>query len=259
MRLDGKIGLVTAAASGMGRAGALRFAKVGASVGVVDLNGEGVESVVEEIRSAGGRAIPLVGDLRDKGFSREIVSKTAEEFGGLDFAWMHAGHPGPSKVEDMDEEAFELSFDLNLRTIAHTTAAALPLMRERGGGSLVFTSSTAGLAGSPRSPSYSMMKFGVIGWCRSLAKRVAPDGIRANVICPGGVDTPMLREFVARPDTPPPNVPVEELVAARAKLTPLHGRNAKPEEIAAAALFLISDEASYISGAALPVDGAMTA
>ena len=258
MRLENKIGLVTAAGSGMGRAGAIRFAAEGAAVGVVDLDAKAVEEVVGQITQAGGRAIPLVGDLTQRGFSRDIVAETVAAFGGVDFAWLHAGHPGPSRVEDMDEDVFELALDLNLRTIAHTTAAALPEMRKRGGGSLVYTASTAGLAGSPRSPAYSMMKFGVVGWTRSLAKRVAGEGIRANVICPGGEDTPMLREFIARFDTPQANQDKEEMVAQRATQTPL-GRNARPEEIANAALFLVSDEASFVSGAALPVDGGMTA
>jgi NAD(P)-dependent dehydrogenase (short-subunit alcohol dehydrogenase family) len=257
-RLEGKVGLITAAASGMGRAGALRFAAEGAAVGVVDIDAAGVASVVAEIEAAGGRALALPGDLTDADFSRSIVADTAAAFGGLDYVWMHAGHPGPSRVEDMDEAVLDLALDLNLRTIMHSTAAALPLMRDRGGGSLVFTASTAGIYGSPHSPAYSMMKFGVVGWCRSLAKRVAPDQIRANVICPGGVDTPMLRAFVARPDTPQANGDKEEMVAARGGKTPL-GRNARPEEISNAALFLVSDEASFISGAVLPVDGAMTA
>ena len=257
-RLAGKAGLITAAASGMGRAGALRFAAEGAAVGVVDIDARGVAAVVAEIEAAGGTALPLVGDLTDPGFSRAIVEETAAAFGGLDYVWMHAGHPGPSRVEEFDPALLELSFDLNLRTVIHTTAAALPHLRRRGGGSLTFTASTAGLAGSPHSPSYSMMKFGVVGWCRSLAKRVAPDQIRANVICPGGVDTPMLREFVARADTAQANGDKEEMVASRASRTPL-GRNARPEEIANAALFLTSDEASFISGAVLPVDGGMTA
>ncbi|OWU85929.1 hypothetical protein ATO6_03335 [Oceanicola sp. 22II-s10i] len=259
MKLKDKIGIVTAAASGMGLAGVKMFAAEGAAVGVVDIDGAGVEKAVKEIEAAGGRAIPLIGDLTDDKFSRDIVTKTVAEFGGLDFFWGHAGHPGPAMVEEMDPALLDLAIDLNLRTIVHTTAAALPEMRKRGGGSLVYTSSTAGLAGSPRSPVYSMVKFGVIGWTRSLAKRTAGDGIRANAICPGGVDTPMLRTFVARPDSPQGNQDAEALVAARAKQTPLYGRNARPEEIASTALFLISDDSSYITGAAIPVDGGMTA
>lgn len=258
MRLHQKIGVITAAASGMGRAGAIRFAQEGAAVGVVDIDEDGANEVTEAIRAAGGRAIALVGDLSDDGFSREIVEKTAAEYGGLDFAWCHAGHPGPASVEDMDMDLWDLAVDLNLRTAVQTTAAALPHMRKRGGGSLLYTSSTSGLRGSLHSPAYSAMKFGIVGWARSLATRLAPENIRANLVCPGGVDTPMLRTFLARPDSKNAGDVVEDLVVARGKSAPL-GRTGRPEEVANAALFLISDEASYVSGVALPVDGATIA
>ncbi|MWB79359.1 SDR family oxidoreductase [Pseudooceanicola sp. 216_PA32_1] len=258
MQLRDRIGIVTAGASGMGRAGVLRFAAEGAAVAVVDIDAEAVAATVKAVEAAGGTALPLVGDLTDDSFSRDIVARTVEAYGGLDFFWGHAGHPGPAAVEDMDPALLDLAIDLNLRTIVHTTAAAIPEMRKRGKGGLLYTASTAGLAGSPRSPVYSMMKFGVVGWTRSLAKRLAPDNIRCNVICPGGVDTPMLRTFLARPDAPPPNMDPDEMVAARGKQTPL-GRNCEADEIAATALFLLSDAASYITGAALPVDGGMTA
>src|SRR4051794_21735191 len=114
MRLDGKIGLVAAAASGMGRAGALRFAKEGAAVGVVDIDQAGVHAVVAEITAAGGRALGLVGDLRTDAFAREIVRRTANAFGGLDFAWNHVGHPGPAAIEGLDMADYELAMDLNL-------------------------------------------------------------------------------------------------------------------------------------------------
>src|SRR5216683_1536465 len=99
MRLQNKIGIVTAAASGMGRAGALRFAKEGAAVGVADIDQEGVDAVVREITAAGGRALALVGDLRTDDFARDIVKRTARTFGGLDFVWDHVGHPGPAAIE----------------------------------------------------------------------------------------------------------------------------------------------------------------
>jgi NAD(P)-dependent dehydrogenase (short-subunit alcohol dehydrogenase family) len=119
MRLKGKLGIVTAAASGMGRAGALRFAREGAAVAVVDVNAEGAGTVASEIRKAGGKAIELVGDLRDDAFSRGIVQRTAKEFGGLDFVWNHVGHPGPAAVEGIDLAEFERAIDLNIRTVGN--------------------------------------------------------------------------------------------------------------------------------------------
>jgi NAD(P)-dependent dehydrogenase (short-subunit alcohol dehydrogenase family) len=198
MRLKDKIGTVTAAASGMGRAGALRFAKEGAAVGVVDIDKAGVEAVVAEIKAAGGRALPIVADLTRDEDSRRIVTETAKAFGGLDFVWNHVGHPGPASVEGIDMRDFDLAVTLNLRTVLITTEAALPEMRARGGGSLLYTASTSGLMGSPFSPVYSAVKHGVVGFVRALAKRHGREKIRANAICPGSVDTPMLRVFVAR-------------------------------------------------------------
>src|SRR6267154_1793805 len=263
MRMTNKIGIVTAAASGMGRAGALRFAKEGAAVGVVDINQAGVDAVVQEIAGAGGKALGIVGDLRQDDFARDIVRRTANAFGGLDFVWNHVGHPGPASIEGIEMTDFEIAIDLNLRTVLVTTEAAIPEIRVRGGGSLLYTASTSGIQGSAFSPVYSMAKFGVVGFVRSLAKRLAGEKIRVNAICPGPIDTPMLRVFVARPDQQQAPgaegaMDKEQLIVRRAQQVPMR-RTGKPEEIANAALFLLSDEASFVSGAALPVDGAATA
>jgi len=259
MRLQNKIGIVTAAASGMGRAGALRFAKEGASVVVVDLNEAGANTVVKQITDAGGKAIALAGDLRQDAFARDIVRRAAREFGGLDFVWNHVGHPGPASIEGLDWRDFELAMDLNLRTVLVTTEAAIPELRARGGGALLYTASTSGLTGSQFSPVYNIAKFGVVGLVHGLAKRYAREKIRVNAVCPGPVDTPMLRVFVARPDSQlPPGETPETLVVRRGGQVPI-GRPAQPDEIANAALFLISDEASYVTGVALPVDGGATA
>jgi NAD(P)-dependent dehydrogenase (short-subunit alcohol dehydrogenase family) len=259
MRLQNKVGIVTAAASGMGRAGALRFAKEGASVAVVDLNEDGANAVVKQITDAGGKAIALAGDLRQDAFACDIVRRTAREFGGLDFVWNHVGHPGPASIEGIDWRDFDLAMDLNLRTVLVTTEAAIPELRARGGGALLYTASTSGLTGSQFSPVYNIAKFGVVGLVHGLAKRYAREKIRVNAVCPGPVDTPMLRVFVARPDSQlPAGETPETLVVKRGGQVPM-GRPAQPEEIANAALFLISDEASYVTGVALPVDGGATA
>jgi NAD(P)-dependent dehydrogenase (short-subunit alcohol dehydrogenase family) len=259
MRLEGKIGIVTAAASGMGRAGALRFAREGAAVGAVDIDAAGVEAVVREIAAAGGRALGIVGDLRQDAFAREVVRRTTNAFGALDFVWNHVGHPGPAALEGIDMADFEIAIDLNLRSVLVTTEASIPEIRARGGGALLYTASTSGLQGSGFSPVYSMAKFGVVGFVKALAKRLAPDKIRVNAICPGPIDTPMLRVFVARPDQQrTAGMDKEALVRERGRQVPL-GRTGRPEEIANAALFLVSDEASFVTGAALPVDGGATA
>jgi NAD(P)-dependent dehydrogenase (short-subunit alcohol dehydrogenase family) len=156
--------------------------------------------------------------------------------------------------------AFDVAITLNLRTVLIATEAAIPEIRARGGGSLLFTASTSGLVGSGFSPVYSMCKFGVVGFVKSLALRLARDGIRVNAVCPGPIDTPMLRVFVARPDQKSTvGVDPEELVRQRAHGSVPLGRTGRPEEVANAALFLLSDEASFITGAALPVDGGVTA
>jgi NAD(P)-dependent dehydrogenase (short-subunit alcohol dehydrogenase family) len=257
-RLLNKFGIVTAAASGMGRAGALRFAAEGAHVAVVDRDREAAQAVVAEIERAGGRAIAITGDLRDDEFARRTVAQAAASFGGLDFVWNHCGHPGPAAFEGMDMQVFALAMDLNVRTSAVITADAIAHMRLRGGGSFVFTSSGAGVIGSPLSPVYSAAKFAVVGMARALAKRYGRENIRCNVVCPGAVDTPMLRAFQQRPDAPKASEDVEEVIARFGRQNPM-GRNGRPEEIANAALFLISDEASYVNGAVLAVDGGMVA
>ena len=260
MRLAGKTGIVTAAASGMGRAGAVRFAREGAQVAVVDVDAVGVQRVVSEITAAGGTAHGIVADLTKDEDSRRIVWETVSRFRALDFVWNHVGHPGPAAVEGIDMGAFDLAVDLNLRTVLLTTETAIPEIRARGGGALLFTASTSGLVGSGFSPVYSMCKFGVVGFVKSLALRLAADKIRVNAICPGPIDTPMLRVFVARPDQKSTvGVDPEDLVRKRAHGSVPLGRTGQPDEIANAALFLLSDEASFVTGAALPVDGGVTA
>src|ERR1700741_1945712 len=200
MRLAGKIGIVTAAASGMGRAGALRFAREGAQVAVVDVDAAGVQRVVGGITAAGGMAHGIAADLTKDEDSRRIVWDTVGRFKGLDFVWNHVGHPGPGTVEGIDLGVFDLAIDLNLRTALVTTEAAIPEMRARGGRSLLFTASTSGLQGSAYSPVHSMCKFGVVGFVKSRPCGSPPRRFASTRCAPGPIDTPMLRVLVARPD-----------------------------------------------------------
>ena len=259
MRMADRFGIVTGAASGMGRAGAIRFAQEGAAVAVVDLDDARAQDVASTITAAGGQAFALAGDLMDEEFARGLVHEAKKRFGKLDFLWAHAGHPSVSRVEGLDLHEFDVAMNLNVRAAFASVIEAIPLMRDGGGGSVLFTSSTSGVIGSPFSPLYSVAKWGLIGLARSLAKRYGPDNIRFNVVCPGTTDTPMLDVLVSRPDEDDTKgKDLNELKRVRSSGNPM-GRAARPEEVANAALFLLSNEASYINGASLMVDGGKTA
>lgn len=249
-----KLAVITAAASGMGRAGMELFAGNGAAVVGIDIDGARLRGVVDGIRAAGGIAHGITGDLRDPAACVQAVEEAAGLLGGIDILWAHAGCPGPEGLEGVEPGDYDETLDLNLRASVLTCAQAVPHMRRRGGGAIVLTASTAGLVGAHVSPIYAAAKHAVVGLAKSLGMRCAADGIRVNAVCPGPVDTPMLpRFFNAR--TP------EQAAAYREKVVtaiPM-GRVGQPQEIASAAMFLASDHASFVTGAALPVDGGYTA
>ena len=258
-RFDNKIGLVTAAGSGMGRAGAIRFASEGASVVVVDIDAAAAEATVETIRAAGGTATAVQADLSGEVSARRIVADAVTAYGGLDFVWNHCGDAGSAKFEEMTEAEFDSALDINVRNATFTTVAAVPELRKRGGGAVLFTASISGLSASPFSPLYGIAKFGVIGLMRSLAKRYARENMRFNAVCPGPINTPMLRVFVNRPDMANrQNRDPEEIIRDFVERSPM-GRMAEPSEVAAAAAFLLSSDASFVNGVALPVDGGILA
>ena len=140
---------------------------------------------MRQIAAAGGRAIALSGDLRQDEFAKNIVRETTRAFGALDFVWNHVGHPGPAAIEGLDWKDFDLAMDLNVRSVLVTTEAALPELRARGGGAILFTASTSGLTGSQFSPVYNIAKFGIVGLVHGLSKRYARENIRVNAVCPG--------------------------------------------------------------------------
>lgn len=250
MRLGGKLAIVTAAASGMGRAGCRLFAQ-GATVAVVDIDEGRTQAVVDEIVSAGGKAKGFLANLSKVEDTKRVIAESADWLGGVDLLWAHAGTPGPSKFEEMPLDEYRFAIDLNLTSAILCAGEAAPHIRQRGGGSILFTSSIGGLVGSTMSPVYSVAKFGIVGLTMSLAQRYAPEKIRVNAVCPGPTDTAMMPSFFSRPgDEDKKDDNLKRLMG----MVPL-GRVAQPEEIAHAAMWLLSDDASYVTGVALPVDG----
>ena len=255
MRLKGKLAVITAGASGMGRAASILFAREGAKVAIIDINEGAAAGVADEIKRAGGEAIAIRADLSNSQECRSSVAEAAHLLGGIDVFWAHAGIPGTDVVEDVDLGEYEFAMALNIRSTYLTVGEAVKHIRKRGGGSVILTASISGLVGSMLSPLYSAGKFGVVGLGKSLSLRYGPEKIRVNVICPGLTDTPMLPGFMGR------GVDAAAAEATKQKflgMIPL-GRVAQPEDIANAGLWLASDESTYVTGVALPIDGGFTA
>lgn len=253
MRLQGKLAIVTAAASGMGRAGVERFVREGARVAAIDIDPRALEAVVADYGA--DRVTPVAADLATEEGARDSIDQAVAALGGADILWAHAGMPGPASVENLDLAAYRKAIDLNITSAALGAGQVAPHMRARGGGSIIFTSSISGLVGSMMSPIYSAAKWGVVGLAKSLALALAPDRIRVNVVCPGLADTPMKQGFTGRSGDPAEAAANEAKIVAAVPL----GRLVKPGEVADAALWLASNEASFVTGVALPVDGGFTA
>ncbi len=252
MRLEGKLAVITAAASGMGRAGCELFAREGATIAAVDIDQKRLDEVVNAVNAAGGKAKGFCADLLKVEDSKRFIAETSDWMGGIDILWAHAGCPGPSGIENLDIDEYQKTIDLNVRTSVIAASEVVPHMRKRGGGSIVFTASMAGLVGSMLMPIYSAAKFAVVGLTKSLCQTLAPDRIRVNVVCPGLTDTPMLPDFMSRGGN------VEESQKRYLAGVPM-SRVGLPEEMAHAALWLASDDASYVTGVAIPVDGGYSA
>jgi NAD(P)-dependent dehydrogenase (short-subunit alcohol dehydrogenase family) len=254
MRLQNKLAVITGAASGMGRAAVELFAREGAAVAVVDINAAAVEALVAKVKASGGKAVGVIADLTRNDDSKRFVHEAADRLGGIDVLWNHAGMPGPAAVEGLDIPEYDRSVALNLTSPLISSGEVAAHMRKRGGGAILFTASVSGLVGSMFSPVYSAEKFGVVGLAKSLAQRYAADRIRVNVVCPGPIDTPMLPGFISRSDDKAQAAANEQKLLAAIPL----GRVGRPEEVAHAGLWLASDDASFVTGAALPVDGGYT-
>jgi NAD(P)-dependent dehydrogenase (short-subunit alcohol dehydrogenase family) len=248
-RLQEKVALVTGAALGIGHATARMFAREGCAVGVADVDGPGARACADEIAAAGGRALAVETDVRSLADAERAVAELEQAFGGLDIVINNAGVIGAGTVETIDESEWDRIMDVNLRGVFLVSKAALPALRRRGGGSIVNVSSAAGITAWYDQAAYDASKGGVVNLSRAMALDHAGDAIRVNCLVPAFVVTPMSDNFAADRGERAPLVR-EQAVAA----IPL-GRFSQPDEIAYGALFLASDEASYVTGSTLVIDG----
>ncbi len=252
MRLADRVALITGGTSGIGRATAALFALEGARVGLTGRNEARGREVVGQIETAGGKALFIRSDVRLAADCRRTVEETIRTFGRLDILFNNAGVFVPHTVPDCTEEEWDETIDTSLKGTFLMSKFALPAMIARGRGVIINNSSGWGLVGGDAAAAYCAAKGGVVLLTKAMAIDHGRHGIRVNCICPGDVETPMLPEDARRRGM------TWEAYLAGAANRPL-GRIGQPEEIARAALFLASDDASFMTGAALAVDGGGTA
>lgn len=247
--LKDKVALVTGASSGIGRATARLFAEEGAKVLVTARRQAELDALVREIKSLGGEAVAHCGDVRRESDAQDAVECVVRTFGGLDIAFNNAGSLGEmGPAEDISADGWRDTIDINLNGAFWGAKYQLPALVDRGGGSLIFTSTFVGHSvGFPGMAAYAASKAGVLGLMRVLAVECAAKGVRVNAVLPGGTDTPMAR---AAADTP----------EARESVAGLHAlqRIAEPEEIARSVLYLASDASSFQTGTSMLVDGGLS-
>ena len=257
MRLKEKVALITGAASGIEKATSVLFGQEGAKVMCVDINGEGAERVAHQIADTGGEAASLTVDVAKEEDVKRMVREAVERWGRLDTLYNNAGIATGGPVTQVQEEEWDRTIDINLKGVFLGCKHAIPEMLKQGGGAIVNTASDAGLRGTAWLSTYCASKGGVVLLTKSLAVEWAQQGIRVNCVCPGVIRTPILDPFIERGQA----LFGDSAEAAWERLGQMHpiGRVGKPEEVARAVMFLASDEASFITGVALPVDGGLEA
>ncbi|QSW97857.1 SDR family NAD(P)-dependent oxidoreductase [Haloterrigena alkaliphila] len=247
MRLEGKTAFITGAGSGLGREAAELFAEEGATIVAADIDLEGAEETIDRVEDIGQAGTALELDVRDADAVHAAVDEAVDEF-GLDVMLNNAGVSHErAKVEEIDEGERDRVIDVNVKGVWNGCHAVIPHFREQGSGAIVNTASLAGVIGAPQLGAYSLSKGAVVNFTRTVAAEVGPAGVRANAVCPGVTDTAMPRK----------NHTEEEWEARKEEMSKFYPlkRLGEPEDIANAMLFLASDEADWITGQALVVDG----
>src|SRR5580765_4333342 len=248
--LDGKVALVTGAGSGLGRAAALALAQAGAGVVVNDLTPDGLDETIAAVAAAGGEAASAVGDVRSHADVAAAVATARDRFGGLDFVLANAAVSVYELLEHQSEETIDLVLDTDLKGALFCAQLAIPELRRRGGGSIVFVSSVQAYVTLPGCVPYAAAKAGLVAAARALAPEVGLHGIRVNAIAPGTIDTPMLHRDLTGMSPEEAGQFLGKVAAANAL-----GRIGRPDEIADVVVFLASDASAYVTGSSVVVDG----
>lgn len=253
MRLQDQTAVITGSALGIGQACAQRFAEEGARVVVSDVRAAEGQAVVDAIRDDGGEATFVEADVRRPEDSERAIDACLERYGRLDILFCNAGVVLPKLLPDSSDDEIDRVLDVNVKALMYAARYALPIMEAQPDrGTILFTASKTGLVAQEDSPVYCASKGAAVMLAKALALDYAEAGIRVNALCPGIIDTPMLERFVgAMPD---PDAAWQACRAAQ----PM-GRLGTPDECADAALWLVSEEATFITGVALPIDGGFTA
>jgi NAD(P)-dependent dehydrogenase (short-subunit alcohol dehydrogenase family) len=257
LALQGKVAVITGSTAGIGRAGAIGLAREGAKVVVSGRNRKRGEGVVKAIKRQGGQASFVAADMLSVADIENLIKQAVAAYERLDIFWHNAGTVGPDNIDDITEDIYDSALAVHLKAAVFGAKFAVPEIRKAGGGSILFTSSVAGLKQASYSMTYSLAKTGLVMLARKLAVDLAKDNIRVNCLCPGRVETEM-RVAIAREKARALGISQEEWVKRDISRIPL-GRYVTEEEVVSAALFLVSDRAASITGVALPIDGGFLA